>query len=114
MPRDSRVIDAICRVVCLLGICARHPSVQSSEDRSILPLRNISSFDRGDPDLGGQESDETRTMSYYDGGYNGDVGDAADVFVKAAVEVKRFLPSLFNIKVVCCSALIYTLKIVGG
>lgn len=37
-------------------------------------------------------------MSYY-GGYN-DGDGAEDVFVKAAVEVKRFLPSLFNIKVV--------------
>lgn len=37
-------------------------------------------------------------MSYY-GGY-GDGGGAEDVFVKTAVEIKRFLPSLFNIKVV--------------
>lgn len=36
-------------------------------------------------------------MNYY-GGNNGGDG-AEDVFVKAAVEVKRFLPSLFNIKV---------------
>ncbi|XP_053974220.1 calpain-A-like isoform X6 [Hylaeus volcanicus] len=35
-------------------------------------------------------------MSYYD---NGNSGPLDDVFVKAAVEVKRFLPSLFNIKV---------------
>ncbi|XP_070151140.1 calpain-B isoform X3 [Polyergus mexicanus] len=34
----------------------------------------------------------------YNGDYNGGDG-AEDVFVKAAVEVKRFLPSLFNIKV---------------
>lgn len=34
-------------------------------------------------------------MSYY-----GDGGGAEDVFVKTAVEIKRFLPSLFNIKVV--------------
>lgn len=37
-------------------------------------------------------------MSYY-GGY-GDGGGAEDVIVKTAVEIKRFLPSLFNIKVV--------------
>ena len=36
-------------------------------------------------------------MSYYDD-RNGTVLN--DVFVKTAVEVKRFLPSLFNIKVV--------------
>jgi len=34
-------------------------------------------------------------MSYY-----GDYGAGEDVFVKTAVEIKRFLPSLFNIKVV--------------
>lgn len=40
-------------------------------------------------------------MSYYGGyGYGGGGDSADDVFVKAAVEVKRFLPSLFNIKVV--------------
>jgi len=39
-------------------------------------------------------------MSYY-GGYGGDGGGTEeDVFVKTAVEIKRFLPSLFNIKVV--------------
>lgn len=36
-------------------------------------------------------------MSYYG---DGNSGPLDDVFVKAAVEVKRFLPSLFNIKVV--------------
>lgn len=44
------------------------------------------------------------TMSYYGGygygGGDGGGGGAEDLFVKAAVEVKRFLPSLFNIKVV--------------
>lgn len=37
-------------------------------------------------------------MSYYGG--HGDGGGAEDVFFKTAVEIKRFLPSLFNIKVV--------------
>jgi hypothetical protein len=41
-------------------------------------------------------------MSYH-GGY--DDGGAEDVFFKEIVEVKRFLPSLFNIKVVRCSVL---------
>lgn len=36
-------------------------------------------------------------MSYYGGGNETTLND---VFVKTAVEVKRFLPSLFNIKVV--------------
>lgn len=46
-------------------------------------------------------------MSYYGGygGYgDGDGDGVADVCVKAAAEVKRFLPSLFNIRVVCRSA----------
>lgn len=41
---------------------------------------------------------EASAMSYYGG--QGDGGGAQDVFVKTAVEIKRFLPSLFNIKVV--------------
>lgn len=56
-------------------------------------------------------------MSYYGGGYGGYGGYGGDgggggggaeenLFVKAAVEVKRVLPSLFNIKVVrCCMSL---------
>lgn len=40
-------------------------------------------------------------MSYYGGyGDGGGGGAEEDAFVKTAVEIKRFLPSLFNIKVV--------------
>lgn len=38
-------------------------------------------------------------MSYY-GGYGEEGGTEEDTFVKTVVEIKRFLPSLFNIKVV--------------